>query len=84
MVEFGITVNRSQHSAYIPKILIKTLGFKLVLLPNSNAAVIYPQGKDLNVVLRSLEIILQDIKLRNEMQAGKRLRGLLKERQSEQ
>jgi hypothetical protein len=74
MVQFDLTVNRKQRSAYIPKILIKTLGFKLVLLPDTNAAIIYPHGRDLKVVLRSVEIILQDLKLRSEMQTGKLLR----------
>lgn len=74
MVEFPITVNEKQRLAYIPKILIKTLGSKLIIVPNSNAAVIYPEGRDLDIVLKSLEIISQDLRLRNEIKNIRRKR----------
>lgn len=67
MVEFDISVNESQRLAYIPKAILRSLGHKLTIVPNSNAAIIYPKGEDPSVVLRSLEIILQDLRMKTEL-----------------
>jgi hypothetical protein len=67
MVEFDVKVNPEQHSAYIPKEVIKALGTKLKILPNSRAAIIYPAGTKLKDVLASVEILSADLKHRIEM-----------------
>ncbi len=63
MVEIGIRVNRVHRLAYLPKILIESLGSELTIKPDSRAAVIYPTGEDPEVVMASLRIILQSMEL---------------------
>jgi hypothetical protein len=74
LVEYNISVNESQRLAYIPKVILQALGHKLTIVPNSNAAIIFPKGEDPSIVLRSLEIILQDLKLRAELSNESRKR----------
>jgi hypothetical protein len=67
MVEFDVKVHPQQHLAYIPRQVVKALGTKLKMLPNSKAAVIYSEGTDLKDVLLSIEIITADLKHRIKM-----------------
>jgi len=66
MVEYKIKIHPKQMLAYFPKRLAKAFGFRLKLIPDFKAAVIFPENEDLNTVIRSLEIILQDFRLRAE------------------
>jgi len=66
MVEFKINVNRSQRLVYIPKKILETLGHSLTILPDMNAAILYPTGKDLEIIAKSVEILLQDLNLRTQ------------------
>lgn len=67
MVEFDVRVHPEQHSAYFPKEVVKALGIKLKMLPNSRAAIIYSEGTKLKDVLASVEIITADLKHRIDM-----------------
>ena len=71
MVEYEITVNRTQRTVYFPKVVVETLGKKLILVPNHSAAIIYPQGKDADVVLKSLRLLFAQLKLRGDMSGKK-------------
>ena len=66
MVEFEINVNRTQRLVYIPKKVLESLGYSLTIVPDFNAAVLYPTGEDLEIIAKSVEVILQDLKLRME------------------
>jgi len=54
----------SQGHIYIPKRIREAFGEKLNFLPNAEAGVIYPKNADLNRVVKSLQIIIADLKLR--------------------
>jgi len=64
MVEFEIKVHPRQKLAYIPKEIVDSLGFVWKANPNTKAMVVYPKDTPLIQVLKSLEIILADLKLR--------------------
>jgi hypothetical protein len=63
MVEFQITVNPKQRVAYFPKEIVEALGFTFTVIPSRNALVLYPMGANLHIVQRSVEIILEDLKI---------------------
>ena len=63
MVEFVIRVNQ-QRTAYIPKEIVEGLGYDWVMVPNTKAAVIYTCQCDLETAIRSIEVILEGLKLR--------------------
>jgi len=69
MVEFALKVHPGQRVTWLPKELVEAWGFKLKLLPNQQAGVLYPEGARLEDVLRSLEILIEDIKLRIEVKS---------------
>jgi len=63
VVEFGIKVNPVHRLAYLPKILVESLGPDLTVKPDSRVAIIYPRGEDLKLVVSGLRIILQSLEL---------------------
>jgi hypothetical protein len=66
VVELRIKVHRKQRQAYIPKEVVEDLGHVLRLLPDKNAAVIYPEGKSLAKVVESVKLLLRDLELRTD------------------
>jgi len=64
MVEFEVNVNRQQRLVYIPKKVLESLGHSLTILPDSNAAILYPTGKDPETVVESVQLLLQDLQFR--------------------
>jgi hypothetical protein len=67
MVEYKINLPKSQNVIWLPKAVVETLGKKLRLLPDSNAALIYPQDADPEDVLSSLKIIESALALRKRI-----------------
>jgi hypothetical protein len=63
MVEFVIRVNQ-QRTAYIPKEIVEGLGYDWVLVPDTKAAVIYASQCHLEAAIRSIELILEGLKLK--------------------
>ena len=66
-MEYEIKVSHSRL-AYIRKGIVKDLGHEWTMVRNRNAAVVYPKGCDLRRVIRGIQIILRDLKLRLEEQ----------------
>ncbi len=64
MVEFDVPINKKQRVAYIPKVLVQSLGHHLRIVPNTRAAVMYPSDASIEQVLDSLQIIMQDLELK--------------------
>jgi bifunctional DNA-binding transcriptional regulator/antitoxin component of YhaV-PrlF toxin-antitoxin module len=62
-MEFELKIG-SQGHVYLPKKIRKAFGEKLKFLPNLNAAVIYAENTDPEVVISSLQVIISDLKLR--------------------
>jgi len=62
-MEFELKTGPQGH-IYFPKSIRKVLGDKMKLLPNSDAAVIFPEGTEPEDVIASLEVIISDLKLR--------------------
>jgi hypothetical protein len=71
LVEFKINVNRSQRLVYIPKKVLETLGHSLTILPDMNAALLYPTDSDPEIVAKSVEVILQDLRIRIDSKKSK-------------
>jgi len=69
MVEFVIRVNQ-QRTAYIPKEIVENFGYDWTLVPNARTAVIYPRQCSLDTAIKSLQIILDGLKLRLTAQKG--------------
>ena len=64
MVEFNLKVHPEQRLAYIPRQIVKELGTNLKILCGARAFVAHPQGEDPEIILRSLAVIIEDLKLR--------------------
>ncbi len=64
MVEFSIKIHEKQGTAYFPKEIREAFGLNLKLLPNAEAGVFYRDDADLNRVIASVKILLQDLALR--------------------
>ena len=62
-MEFEIRAGPQGHY-YLPKIVRKMLGERVLLVPNSRSAVVYPKGTELADVVQSLQIILADLQFR--------------------
>ncbi len=67
MVEFELKLPKTQNIVWVPKEIVNALGRNLRLVPNSIAAVVYPEGADLMYVCKSLRIIIADLENRNEV-----------------
>lgn len=63
--EFELKTGPQGH-IYLPKKIREVFGEKLKIMPNVNAAAIYPADVDLETVVASLQLIIQDLKLRLE------------------
>jgi len=62
-MEYDLKTGPQGH-VYLPKRIREALGEELKLLPNAEAGAIYPKNADLKRVIKSLEIIIADLKLR--------------------
>ena len=69
LVEFVIRVNQ-QRTAYIPKEIVENLGYEWTLVPNAKAAVIYPRRCSLETAIRSLQLILDGLRVRLSAEKG--------------
>jgi hypothetical protein len=72
IVEFKLRLPARQNVVWIPKEIVDTLGRKLKIAPDSIAAVLYPDGAELQDVLKSLSIIIQVLELRVSREARKK------------
>lgn len=62
-MEFKLRTGIQGH-IYFPKKIREILGDRPVVLPNSTAAVIYPENTKPEAVIRSLQVIISDLKNR--------------------
>ena len=62
-MEFELKIGPQGH-IYFPKKVRQILGENLKLLPNATAVVIYSEKADLQTVIKSLQVIISDLKLR--------------------
>ena len=63
-MEYEIKVNRLNRLVYIRKEILKDMGHEWTMVRNRNAAVVYPRDCDLRRVIRSVQTILRDLRLR--------------------
>jgi hypothetical protein len=66
MVEFKVKVHPEQRLMYVPKEIYQTFGTNLKMVANYFAAVIFREDAALQDVIRSLEIILEDLRHREK------------------
>jgi hypothetical protein len=62
-MKFEIRIHPEQRQTRIPKILTKNFGNMWILVPNTKAAIVYSKKTGLDEVLKSLEILRQDLQL---------------------
>jgi hypothetical protein len=62
-VEFELKTGPQGH-VYLPKKIRDVFGDRMKFLPNANAAVIYSENADPKDVIKSLQVIISDLKLR--------------------
>ena len=72
MVEFNITVNRKQRTAYINRKLIEALGYELGVNLNVTGGAICPKDTDKREVIRSLKIVLEDLEHQADVEEKKK------------
>lgn len=63
-MEFNLKAG-SQGHIYLPKRIREVFGDRMKLLPNATAAVIYPENVAPEDVIKSLQVIISDLKLRS-------------------
>jgi hypothetical protein len=68
MVEFEIKINPEQRLAYIPKEIYAVLSNHAKAIPNRVAVLIFRDGVSREDVLKSLDIIKQDLLHAQEME----------------
>lgn len=66
MVELELKVHPEQKVTWLPRQIVKAWGFQLKLLPNNSAGILYPKEAEYEDVIKSVEILLQDLRLRAE------------------
>jgi len=64
MVEFKVKVHPEQRLMYVPKEIYQTFGSNLKIIANHFAAVFFREDTSLADVIRSVEIVLEDLKHR--------------------
>lgn len=64
-MEFELKTGPQGH-IYLPKKIRETFGEKLKFVPNAHAAAIFPVDTDPQSVIASLELIIEDLKLRDK------------------
>jgi len=69
--EFELKIHEKEGIAYIPKKLREQYGLRPIILPNDTAAAMYPSDAKLTEVIRSLEVLIQHLKLRVDKEAEK-------------
>lgn len=74
LVEFNLTINKKQRTAYFNKKIVDTLGHALNAQLNASSGVIYPKNANKSDVIRSVEIILEDLKHQAELEKKKEVR----------
>ena len=70
MVKFKIKSN-PVGQYYFPKEIREEFGEVLELIANANAAVVFPEGTPLDLVLKSLEVIRMDLLNRLQIKTKK-------------
>lgn len=63
MMEFDLKTGPQGH-VYFPKKIRELLSEKMKLMPNSNAVVIFREGTSAAMIIASLELIIQDLKIK--------------------
>lgn len=69
MVKFRVKANPSGQY-YFPKAVRQELGEELTLVCAAKAAVIFPECVSLTVIVESVEIILRELRHRQQIQVG--------------
>ena len=69
MVKFRIKANPSGQY-YFPKVIRQELGTELTVLCNVKAAVLFPENVPLGAIAESVELILRDLRHRQQIQVG--------------
>ncbi len=67
--EFELKIHKKEGIAYIPKKLSEQYGLRPIILPNEDSAVMYRRDTDPTDVIRSLEVLIQHLRLREKKEA---------------
>jgi hypothetical protein len=68
-MQFVIKIDEKQHIAYIRKEIVEAFGLRLKFQPNTKAAIVYSEGIKASEVVKSVEILLADLRLRADDEA---------------
>lgn len=71
MVEFNIKINPKQRLAYIPKEIVNAIGCDLKATPNRAAVLLYSKNTSFKDIIKSIDIIKQDIQHGDELSKEK-------------
>jgi hypothetical protein len=61
-----IKINPIQRIAYFPKLLVEQFGYELEIRPYTNVALVFSKNKPLPLIIKSVELLLEDLRLRKE------------------
>jgi len=68
MVEFELKIHQKQGTAYIPKEIREALGTEIKAVPNRAAVLLYPKNMPTKDVVKSLNIIKEDLEQAVELE----------------
>jgi hypothetical protein len=66
-VEFNLKIHPEQRIGYFQREIVDQFGTNLKILADARAFVAYREGEDPNIIIRSLQVLIQDLKLRADL-----------------
>jgi len=72
LVDYKLKLPKRQNVVWIPKPIADALGRRLRVTAATAAAVLYPADSDLEPVIQSLDVIRQDLAIRQSIEQEKR------------
>jgi len=70
MVKFNLKIHPKQRLCYVPKELYEVIGTNPEVVPDAFAALFFKKDTPPEKIIKSIEIILEDLKLRFEKEVG--------------
>ncbi len=64
MVEFNLKIHPEQRIGYFKREIVDQLGTNLKILSAGRAFVAYPEGEDPGIVIKSIEIIIEILRMK--------------------
>ena len=71
MVEFDLKIHPEQRVGYFKREIVDQLGTNLKILSFGRAFVAYPEGEDPRIIIKSIETIIKELRIKIDCQEEK-------------